>query len=572
MSKSKGSKLSSSIAEDPRYIEMLKAEELLTSPGQPYEMAEETVLGERVAVLRNRPRSVRQVLVDGCAAFGHDDCYVFDDGERITFAQLNSLVASVATSLRDRYGIGPGDRVAICAANCPEWLLTFWAAATLNAVVVAMNGWWTGVEMRNAIELAEPSVLLIDEKRLARLDSEPGVPVILIERDFGALSDIPDASLPDPVIAEDDPFMLIFTSGTTGRPKAATLSNRMVIGYVQLQLFIQDRGMVAAGVAPGEGPSPVRLTPFPLFHISGMGATVSTVMTGAKTVWPLGRFEPTRIVDLTLRENVAFWSGGTTHMARLLDSPDIERVPPSQILGIGVGGSATTPDILRRIAARFPHLSMSTSTGYGSTETGGIASWAPNWMLRAVPGCVGPPLPTIEVRITDDKGATVPEGVEGNIEIRNALTMLGYWRNDAANRATMLPGRWIVSGDYGRLEDGILSIASRRRDLIIRGGENIYPFEIEDRLEEYPEVVEAAVFGVDDATHGQVVKAVVVVPLGVDLNPEVLCEFCAQTLSSYKIPAYVEIRTSPLPRNATGKVMKHVLAGVAPSAFVDDDG
>jgi len=560
------------LADDPRYLAMVKAEEVLSAPGQPYEMTEETVLGEHVAVLRRRPRSVRQVLVDGCAAHGEDDCYVFDEGERITFAQLEGLVASVAISLRDRYGIGPGDRVAICAANCPEWLLTFWAVASLNAVVVAMNGWWTGTEMRNAIALTEPSVLLMDEKRRARLEGDVDVPVILAERDFAELLTRPDVALPDPTIAEDDPFMLIFTSGTTGRPKAATLSNRTVIGYVQLQLFIQERSMVMAGVTRGGAPPSVRLSPFPLFHVSGMGTAVSTVMTGGKTVWPLGRFEPSRVVDLTLRENVAFWSGGTTHIARLLDSPDIERVPTSQILGIGVGGSATTPDIMRRIAVRFPHLSMSTSTGYGSTETGGIASWAPNWMLRAVPGCVGPLLPTVTARITDDRGAVLPDGAEGNIEIRSALTMLGYWRNDAANQDTIRPGRWVASGDFGRLDDGILTIASRRRDLIIRGGENIYPFEIEDRLEEHPDVVEAAVFGVDDATHGQTVKAVVVVRPGTVLEPRVLRGFCAETLSSYKVPAEVEIGTAPLPRNATGKVMKHVLAGTSASAFVDEEG
>jgi acyl-CoA synthetase (AMP-forming)/AMP-acid ligase II len=560
-----------SLADDPRFLQMVQAADALTRPGQPYEMRDETVLGQRLAVLARRPRSLRQVLVDGCAAHGHDDCYVFNDGRRFDFAQLRDLVASVATSLQDRYGITPGDRVGICAANCPEWLLTFWAVASLNAVVVAMNGWWTGVEMRNALALTEPSVLLVDEKRLARLEGEASVPVVVIERDFAPLMDRVDAPLPDPLIAEDDPFMLIFTSGTTGRPKAATLSHRSVIGYVQLQLFIQDRSMLVAGRTSTGAPPPVRLSPFPLFHVSGMGTAISTVLTGGKTVWPIGRFDPARVVAVTLQENVAMWSGGTTHIARLLDSPEIDAVPPTQILSIGVGGSATTPDILRRVAARFPHLDGSVSTGYGSTETGGIASWAPNWMLRAVPGCVGPLLPTIEARITDDQGVVLADGEEGNIEIRNPHTMLGYWRNDAANEETILPGRWIASGDFGRLEDGILFIASRRRDLIIRGGENIYPFEVEDRLEAHPDIIEAAVFGVDDSTHGQIVKAVVVASAGVELDPAALRAFCAETLSSYKVPAIFEILTTPLPRNATGKVMKHVLAGTATSAFVDEE-
>ncbi len=209
------------------------------------------------------------------------------------------------------------------------------------------------------------------------------------------------------------------------------------------------------------------------------------------------------------------------------------------------------------------------SSGYGSTETG-LLSFASNWMLRAEPDCVGPPLPTVALRITDDRSDVVPDAVDGNIEARSPQSMLGYWHNDDADAETILPGRWIRTGDFGRIQDGVLFIASRLRDLIIRGGENIYPFEIEYRLDQHPDVIEAAVFGVDDAVYGQVVKAVVVVRPGATLTVDELQRFCAETLASYKVPAVVEIRPDPLPRNATGKVLKQVLSGEAENVFVED--
>jgi long-chain acyl-CoA synthetase len=557
------------IADDPRLAAMLETQARITGPGMPFEIVEEDVLGERLPVFAHRAHSMRDVLL-GAARHGDRDCYVFSDGFRVTFDQLVPQVASLATALREKHGIGPGDRVAVCAANCREWLMTFWAVASLDALLVAMNGWWTGAEMGNALELTEPKLLVMDEKRRARLDTDPGVPLLRTEHDFDGLFDDTSAALPDEPIAEDDPFMLIFTSGTTGRPKAAVLSHRSVISYLMEQNFIAARGMAMAGIErPPSGPPPARLAPYPLFHVSGMSMAVSTVMSGSPTVWPLGRFDPETVLRLTREERISVWGGGTTHVVRLLQHPDIETIDPTQITSVGIGGSATPPDVIRQIEERFPHLESSVSTGYGSTETG-LISWAPGWMLKAAPDCVGPTTPTCEARIADDDGTVLPEGAEGNIEARSWMSMLGYWRNDAANAETVRPGRWIRTGDFGRLDRGILYIASRKRDLIIRGGENIYPFEIEHRLDEHDEVLEAAVHGVDDPTYGQSVKAVVVVRPGSPLTEDEVRAFCAEALASYKVPEHVEIRTEPLPRTANGKVMKQVLAGEAENTFVEE--
>ena len=574
----------SELSEDPRLRALLDATTRITGPGMPFEIVEEDVLGERLGVFAHRAHSMREILL-GARRFGDRDCYVFGDGYRLDFDELIPQVASLATALRDTHGIGPGDRVAVCAANCREWLMTFWAVAALDAVLVAMNGWWTGAEMRTALELTDPKLLVMDEKRRARLDGEPGIPLLLTEHDFAELLDDASATLPDVPIGEDDPFILIFTSGTTGRPKAAVLSHRSVIAYLMEQSFIAARGMAMTGlprsaaVAPpsesdpsdaADAPAPtVRLAPYPLFHVSGMSMAVSTVMSGSPTVWPLGRFDPANVLELTRDEGISVWGGGTTHVVRLLQHPDIETIDPGSIASVGIGGSAIPPDVIRQIEERFPHLESSVSSGYGSTETG-LVSWAPGWMLKAAPDCVGPLMPTSQARITADDGTVLPPGVEGNIEARSWMSMLGYWHNDAANAETVRPGRWIRTGDFGRFEDGILFIASRKRDLIIRGGENIYPFEIEHRLDEHEEVREAAVYGVDDPIHGQVVKAVVVVAPGSPLTADEVRAFCAETLASYKVPTEVELRTEPLPRTANGKVMKQVLAGQAENTFIEE--
>jgi acyl-CoA synthetase (AMP-forming)/AMP-acid ligase II len=560
--------VASPIAIDARFAQLLAADEALTAPGAPFEIVVEDVLGEPMPVFAQRPRSLRELLIDAAHTRGDRDLYVWSDGRRSTFAGIVQEVADVAVGLRDEFGIGKGDRVAVCAANCPEWLLTFWACASLDAVLVAMNGWWTSGEMHNALEVTRPTLLIMDEKRHARLDGrDVGIRTIVIERDWNEVSTT-GASLPDGEIDEDDPFELIFTSGTTGRPKAAVLSHRSVVSYLMVQGYVGARGGYLAGITTSGGPPPTRLATFPMFHVSGLSTAVGSVMSGATSVWPLGRFDAGEVIELTRQEGINVWGGGTTHVVRLLDHPDLGTVDPHQLVSVGVGGSATPPSIIDRIEETFPHLTGTTSSGYGSTETG-LLSQASNWMLRMSSDAVGPPLPTVSIRITDEAGNELRAGESGHIEARTWQSMIGYWENPAADAETLLPDRWIRTGDFGRVEDGVLHIATRLRDLIIRGGENIYPFEIEHRLDEHPDVLEAAVFGFESDLYGQEVEAVVVLRDGAAVDEAELQRFCAAELASYKVPARINARTEPFPRTASGKVMKHVLAGAA-NTFVEE--
>jgi len=531
-----------------------KAGDDLLRGGGLFEVVEEEVRGERMAVFAQRPRSIGQ-LVDASAAHGDAEFLVFEGGPRITFAGHRRLVGAAAARLRDDHGIGPGDRVAICAANHPGWIVTALATMAIGGVVVALNSWWSREELGRALELTEPSLLVVDEKRRDQIGGA-AVPTIDIETVLAVLAAGDEDGL-DLDGAEDDPAILLFTSGTSGTPKAVVLSHRALLGIVNLGAFLGARAALAGDPRGAAGGA--RLAVFPLFHISGHTGLVTALAYGGTMVWPLGRFDPGRVIDLTLAEGITGWTGSATHIGRLLDHPSIDDVDPHQIQAVGIGGSATRPALIARLKERFPHLEGSFSSGYGMTEAAGVVTYASQAMLTAAPDCVGYPLPTTEIMIVDDDGAEVPEGDIGFVCVRSPFLMHGYWRNPEADAAAFLPGRWLRTEDVGLVEDGLLHIASRRRDLIIRGGENVYPAETEDCLDAHPDVIEAAVFGVDDEDLGQVVHAAVVVREPATVTEDDLRHHCSQQLAYFKVPVRVTVRAEPLPRNASGKVLKNLL-------------
>jgi long-chain acyl-CoA synthetase len=523
----------------------------LLGPGGPFEVITEPVCGVDLLVFARRHRSLG-ALLDASAAHGDAEFLVFDGGPRLTFAGHRLLVAGVARALHDRYGIGPGDRVAVSAANGPGWVLVAGACAELGAVLVALNSWWSAAELRAALDHTDPAVVVADAPRRALLAGDR--PVIAAESVLDDLAG--DGAEPGPpaAVAEDDPAVLLFTSGTTGRPRAAVLSHRSLVGFVQLTAYIGARLMMARPAdAPPRRPA-VRLAVFPLFHVSGLGSHLGALAFGTKTVWPAVPFDAGRVIELTREEAITVWNGASTHLIRLLDHPDVDSVDPAQIEQVGIGGSATTPSLIARTEARFPHLTGTFGSGYGLTESGGLVSHAPNELLRAAPDCVGAPLPTVEVRIEDDDGRVLPDGELGTICVRSPILMSGWWRGEP------LPGdRWLRTEDWGRVEDGLLHLASRRRDLIIRGGENVYPIEVEDCLDGHPDVLESAVYGRDDETYGQVVHAAVHLRAGARVRPADLRAHCAARLAYFKVPDEVHVHADPLPRNAAGKLLKREL-------------
>lgn len=551
----------------------------VSGPGGLFELVEEEVLGERLPVFKNRQRSLREMLE--ISALHGDKEYVVDGERRLTYAELPRKVASVAAALRDQYGVQKGDRVAILAANCVEWPIAFWATVSLGGVVAALNGWWTRDEIEFGISHSDPKVVIGDAKRLARLEGhDPGVPLIEIESDFSALEAYsPDAGLPETPLAEDDRAVILFTSGTTGRPKGAVASHRAILGFVQganatglanAMVEFAERGEEFPFAAPR--PQMVVLATSPMFHLSGLYAQiVLQAAGGGKLVVHRGRFEPDSVLKLMQDERVTLFTAMGAMGPRLAKHPKLLDYDLTSVTNIGFGGAPASPAAQEMMRQAFPNASANVGIGYGSSETVAVPATFGGTDYQAHPEATGRLALGHEIEIRDTEGNVLPLGQEGEIFVRSAWTMLEYWRNPDATAETISPDRWLATGDIGRVEEGgLLYINSRARDMILRNAENIYPIEIEYRLDKHPDVRESAVYGVDHPEWGQAVKAVVVPESGARPSGDALTKWVGETLAAYKVPTEWEIQTEPLPRNPSGKVLKNVLMGAAENAFVEE--
>jgi long-chain acyl-CoA synthetase len=549
----------------------------LTGPGGPFETVWEQVLGEKMEVFKSRAGSLREILQQS-ALRGDEEHIVYED-RRIGFAEHARLVASVARALDERYGIRPGDRVAILAANRPEWIITFWATVSLGGIVAALNGWWAAEEIRFGIEHSEPKLVVADRKRLTRV-KELGLDVnaLEIESEFAALERYaPDAPLPSQPIAEDDPAVILYTAGTTGRPKGAVASHRSVIGFVQANsMHGLERLMLAMRqpnppVPDPNAPPPCNLVTTPLFHLSGLYAmAIMMLAQGIKTVYRAGRFDPEDVLRLIERERITMWGALGGAATRVMNCAAFGRYDVSSLRNVGFGGAPTSPALQERIEKAFPSSSGGIGLGYGLSESAGLGAVTGGRDLTEHPTSSGRATVGHQIEIRDDGGDPVPDGVYGEIFLRSPYLMLEYWRDAEATARAIGPGRWLATGDIGCLREGYLYINSRARDLILRAAENVYPVEIEHRLDAHPSVVESAVVGVDHDVLGQEVKAIVVAAEGSRVDTDELAGWVGEVLAPFKVPSQWEVRTELLPRNPGGKVMKDVLTGDANSRFVEE--
>ncbi len=544
----------------------------LTGPGGFFEITDEEVLGEKLPVFKNRAHSLRELLQ---ASERHDGKeYLVMGDRRISFEEHRRLVASTARAFQERFGIDKGDRVAILAANRPEWVIAFWATVSLGGIVSALNGWWTRDEIHYGVELSEPKLLVGDRRRLERVAGDDlGTQVLEIESGFDELLRFaPDAPLPDVAIGEDEAAVILFTSGTTGRPKGAVASHRGVVGFTSQQIARGAVVAVASGIIPKpDAPPQAALATAPLFHLSGLYALVAMNMaTGGKLVFREGRFDAGDVLRIIEEEKITQWTPFGSMLHRVVEHPDLARRDLSSMQNTGFGGAPASEDVQAKARNAFPSASRNLGIGYGSSETVAVVAQITGTEFEAHPTSVGRPTLTMQAEIRDEVGNPLPEGREGEIFVRSAYSILEYWRNPEATAKTLLPGRWLATGDVGRFEDGRLYINSRARDMILRGGENVYPVEIENRLDGHPDVAEVAVVGVDHRELGQEVKAIIVPTPSAVIDTSVLETWCAEVLSAYKVPTVWEVRSNPLPRNAVGKVLKNVLTGEAEHVFVEE--
>jgi len=550
----------------------------LVGTGTPFELVEEEVLGTVMEVFANRPRTIVEILRGGVERFGGRPYTVFPERE-FSFESIIDPIGAVARGLRDKYGVEKGDRVGICAANCVEWVLTFWAVTALGGVTVALNGWWTGPEISYALELTEPKVLLGDRRRMSRLEGVDvgSLPCVVFEDEFeGIESSGAGAALPDVAIDEDDPFLMQFTSGTTGRPKGAMISHRSNIHF-GLATYLRAAESMAKAAAAGEAvPAPVppcSISASPMFHVAGLNCSlVLAPMSGQTIVYPPpGKWQETVQLELTEKYRGTVWSLVPTQLWRLLEWPALKDYHLSSLRNVGGGSAVWPPELLRKLEETLPWVRPGLGLGFGMTETNGLGTSLSRGDTYTHPDSIGQPAPTVQVEIRDPGTRLVlPPGEVGEIALRTAATFLGYWRNPEATARALDAERWYHTGDFGHIRDGFVYLEGRRQDLIIRGGENIYPIEIENRLIEHPGLFEVAVVGVPHPTLGHEVKAYVVEKVPGSLTEADVEEWCAVTLARFKVPTHVEF-VAELPHNATGKVLKHLLGSAeVPSDFVQE--
>jgi acyl-CoA synthetase (AMP-forming)/AMP-acid ligase II len=539
--------------------------DVLFAPGAPFEIATEPVLGVDCKVFKNRLGNIREVLTAFTTRHGDIPNLVFPE-ITLTFNDVQASTARVAAWFAER-GVVKGDRVAFASANVASYVIGWWATLASGAIVSSLNGWWTPAELLHGIELSKPRLVFADGPRMKRL-LEAGLPEDVEVHDLSELDHLlgparaDDPSLPTATIDEDDPAVLLFTSGTTGRPKAACLSHR---NFVHFPSAARLAGAVGAVLAPQPAPAagapapkqPSSIMVGPLFHVSGVVPLITGHYTGSKLVFPpVGSWSETTHLELTQEHSVGGWSAVPTQFWRLLEHPDFDKYDTSSVTVVGGGGATYSPELLRLMAKKLPQARL--GVGYGMSETLGSGSRLGGVAMDEWPSSVGTVESMCELEIRDEDNNVVDDGEVGEICIRGAVVFLGYWDNPEASAKALDDRRWYRTGDYGRIADGVLYLESRMRDMIIRGGENIYPIEIEHRLEEHPEVAEAAVVGVPHHQLGQEVAVVIVLKPGSALDADGVKTWVSAELARYKVPTHVIFRDA-LPYNATGKVLKHEL-------------
>ncbi len=562
------------------YKELKTAWAELIAPGGAFEIETIQVRGVPIRAYKNAPATVRDLWL-ASTAFADREYLIYGD-ERMTYGEAHVRVNSIAAWLTAQ-GVARGDRVAIAMRNYPEWILAYWACVCLGVAAVGMNAWWVPEEIDYALKDSAPKVVFCDGERLARLIERPettaGITIVATRTD-GATPDGVIAwstvighggDMPDAAIGPDDDACIFYTSGTTGFPKGAQLTHR---GCVSNLFSIMFSGQVTAlatqratGVVPDAAapvPVPIALLTTPLFHVTANNCGAYAITAAGGKMVLMYRWDAKTALTLIQREKVTSMSGVPVMSRELISHPDFDSHDLSSLMSLGGGGAQLPPDLVAKIDSTV--ATARPNTGYGMTETCGIITAVSADFFVDKPASAGPAMPDFEVKCVDDEGATVAQGQVGELWVRGAQVIKGYINRPDATADSITDG-WLHTGDIARLdEDGFIFIVDRKKDMVLRGGENVYCAEVEACLYRHPAVAECSVFGVPDDRLGEEVAAAIFPRAGQSLDGVVLREHCAVIMAKHKIPRYLWIVGEPLPRNASGKFLKRQLRETLPLA------
>lgn len=555
---------------------MAEVEARLTGPGQPFEIETLTIDGRLTRVWKNAPPTFR-ALLETARTHGDAEFVVFED-ERITFDAFFRATARLAVWLGAQ-GVVKGDRVAVAMANLPEWPVTAFAAAALGAILVPLNAWWSGRELAYGLADSGAKVLFADAERLGRIEGSlsdlPNLELRVVARGEGravegvaggavALEDLigassgwaslPSVELPEVDLEPEDLATLFYTSGTTGNPKGAMGTQRNALTNPISSSYSLARTALRRGEEPASTAGRRTLMSIPLFHVTAFNAVLlGAVQTGSLLVFTR-KWDVVEAFRLIEREKIQGAGGVPTIAWQLLEHPARADYDLSSLDAIGYGGAPAASELVRRITGE---IKASPNTGWGMTETSATLTHHAGEDYLHRPGSCGPALPVSAIRIVLDDGVTeAPTGVVGELWASGPQIVKGYWNKPEATAATFIDG-WVRTGDLARVdEDGFCYIVDRAKDVIIRGGENIYSVEVEAVLVEHPAVSDVAVVGVPHRVLGEEPVAAIVVSAGAALSEEEVKAWVRARLAVFKTPVRVLFLDQPLPRNASGKVLK----------------
>lgn len=550
----------------------------LCAPGQKFEMETIDVRGVPTRVWKNNPASLA-TLANAAKEHGEQLFTIYED-ERVTYDAWYRATAKLAIDLQAR-GVKKGDRVALAMRNLPEFPAIFFAIVSIGAIVVPLNAWWKGNELAFALENCGASALFCDAERhvtvqprlaelknietviVSRLPGDVPEGVVALESIIGTpktYKDLPEATLPDVDIDPDDDATIFYTSGTTGEPKGAVGTHRNATSNILSSAYAAARTAMRRGEAPPEPEKKVGLLVIPLFHVTACNARLMGSVMGGHTLIFMHKWDTVKAFEIIEREKVQSTGGVPTIAWQMIDHPDRKKYDLSSLEGVSYGGAPAAPELVRLIKEEF---GAEPGSGWGMTETSATVTvhGAEDYLNR--PDSCGPAVAVSDLKIMSPEGdKELAVGEVGELWARGPQIVRGYWKRPEATAETFING-WVRTGDLARLDDeGFCFIVDRAKDIVIRGGENIYSSEIENVLYDHPAVSDAAIVGIPHRTLGEEPAAVVHLSPGMSATEDELKAWVRERLASFKTPVKVLFCEQTLPRNANGKILKKDLKGL----------
>jgi long-chain acyl-CoA synthetase len=554
------------------YEQLREVWDELISDG-PFAITEVEVRGNMIKTYAAAPPSLREVWL-ASAAHGDKDYLVYHD-ERLTYTETHARVASIANWLVAQ-GVGSGDRVAIAMRNYPEWLQCYWATVSIGAAVVGVNAWWVGPELVYGLNDSKPKVMICDQERLERtLEHKSEIPPMVMVG-VRLTRDMPDVvpwadlistggGLPAATVDPDSDACIFYTSGTTGNPKGAQLTHRGCVNNIMnlafwgtcLATLAERAGSAPATTGEDEAPAMSALVTTPLFHVTANNClSHGATLNGGKLVH-MYKWDAGEALKLIETEKVTNLTGVPVMSRELISHPDYNKYDTSSLVSVGGGGAQLQPDLVNKIDEAV--ATARPNTGYGMTETCGIITSISADFFIDKPDSCGPAMPNFDAKCVDADGNEVAQGQVGELWVKGAPVIKGYLNREEATAESITDG-WLHTGDVARIDEhGFIFIVDRVKDMVLRGGENVYCAEVESAIYEHPAIAECTVFGVPDTRLGEEVGVAIFCKEGTPVSAETIRNHCHERISSHKVPRYIWFLNEALPRNASGKFLKREL-------------